>query len=38
MVQILFVLTGFSCDYQDDFGWKPELKKIIQKETLQRGR
>ena len=35
----LICVTGFSCDYQDDFGWKPELKKkIIQKETLQRGR
>ena len=22
----LICITGFSCDYQDNFGWKPELK------------
>lgn len=33
----LICVTGFSCDYQDDFGWKPELKKKSFKKKLYKG-
>ena len=31
----LICITGFSCDYQDDFGWKPELKKSFKKKLYK---
>ena len=34
----LICVTGFSCDYQDDFGWKPELKKNHSKRNFTKGK